>query len=100
MGLQNRWGKKANIFTFGNYKQSLIKAKEDTTKFKEVIDMIKGQTIVDCLSDDFYLLWKIKNLFVNAPTYEKYTKLDIAYKKMVSYKYPSNHDWNILIQLV
>jgi hypothetical protein len=53
------------MLTFENYKKNLIKAREDTSKFKEVTGMIKGQTIVDCLSDDFYLLWKIKNLFAN-----------------------------------
>jgi hypothetical protein len=62
--------------------------------------MIKGKTIVDCLSDDFYLLWKIKNLFSNTPTYDKYTELDITYKNMLLYKYPSNNDWDILMDLV
>ena len=62
--------------------------------------MIKGKTIVDCLSDDFYLLWKIKNLFANNPTYYNHTELDISYKNMISCKYPSNNDWDILMELV
>jgi len=77
-----------------------MKAKENTSKFKEVTGMIKGKMIVDCLSDDFYLLWQIKNLFATTPTYEKYIELDITCIKILSYKYPSDKDWDILIQLV
>jgi hypothetical protein len=33
------------------------------------------------------------------PTCEKYIELEIAYRKMVAYQYPSNEDWKLLIQL-
>jgi hypothetical protein len=55
---------------------------------------------VDLLIDDFYLLWKIKNLFPIPPTYENYTKLDIAYMKINSFNYPSSENWKLLIQLL
>jgi tRNA A58 N-methylase Trm61 len=48
MGLPDCWGKKGNFLTFENYKQNLFMARENTSKFKEVTRMIKGQTIVDC----------------------------------------------------
>jgi hypothetical protein len=55
---------------------------------------------VDILIDDFYLLWKIKNLFSSPPTYEKYIELDIAYKQMKAFNYPSSENWKLLIQLL
>jgi hypothetical protein len=45
--------------------------------------VLKGQTIVCKLIDDFHLLWKIKTLFPNIPSYDRYTELDIASRKMV-----------------
>jgi hypothetical protein len=52
--------------------------------------MLKGPIIVDLLDEDFFLLWKLKNLFVTTPTYERYTEVDISYKKMMTFKYPTN----------
>jgi hypothetical protein len=100
MGLPICWGKKGNLLSFESYRKKLFKARENVDKFQDMTRAIRGQTIVDSLIDDFYLLWKIKKLFSTVPTYEKYTKLDISYRKMMSYKYPSNEDWKVLIQLV
>jgi hypothetical protein len=49
MVLPSYCDKKGNVFTFENYKQNLIKAMEDSNKFKGVTGMIRGQTIVECL---------------------------------------------------
>jgi len=45
------------------------RGKED--RFERMDDILRGHTIVDIFIDDFYLLWKIKGLFSNPPTYEK-----------------------------
>jgi hypothetical protein len=37
------------------------------------------------------------DLFLTAPTYEKYIELDIAYMRMVAYHYPSNEDGKFII---
>jgi hypothetical protein len=59
--------------------------------------VIRRQTIVDNFIDDLYLLWKIKQLFLTTPTYDKYTELDIAYRRMVAYQYPLNEYRKLLI---
>jgi hypothetical protein len=100
MGLPTFWSKKGGILTFENYRQNLFKVRESDEKFNEMTGVIRGQTIVDNLIDDFYFLWQIKHLFLTAPTYDKYTELDIAYRRMVAYQYPSNEDWQVLIQLI
>jgi hypothetical protein len=80
--------------------KSLFIAREKDDKFQNMTNTLRGQTIVDLLIDDFYLLWQTKNLFSHAPTYEKYTKLDIAFRQMKYFSYPSDATWNLLLQLL
>ena len=65
-----------------------------------IVDTLRGQTIVDVLIDDSYFLWKIKILFSSPPTYEKYIELDIAYRQMNAFNYPSSENWRLLIQFI
>jgi hypothetical protein len=39
-------------------------------------------------------------MFSNSPSYDKYTELDIAYKKMMAFNYPSSENWRLIIQLL
>jgi hypothetical protein len=100
MGLPNFWSKKGGILTIENYRHNLFKVRESDENFDEMTVVIRGQTIVDSLIDDLCLLWQIKKLFLTAQTYDKYTELDIAYRKMVLYQYTSNEDWKLLFQLI
>jgi hypothetical protein len=71
------------LFSTEAYEDMLIKERDDITKFQDMDGVLKGQTIVCKLIDDFHLLWKIKTLFPNIPSYDRYTELDIASRKMV-----------------
>jgi hypothetical protein len=62
-------------------------------------EVFTGQTIVDILTDDFYLLWQIKNMFSSPLSYEKYIELDID-RKVMDFNYPSSENWKLLIQLL
>ena len=83
------WDKKGNLFSLQNYQKNLIKSREDTSKFIGITRMLKGQIIVDLLDEDFFLLWKLRNLFVIIPTFERCTEVDISYKKIMTFKYPT-----------
>jgi len=85
MGLPNCWSKKWGIVTFESYRQSLFKVRENEDKFKEMTWVIRGQVIVDSLIDEIYILLQIKSLFLTAPSYDKYTELDIATRKTLLY---------------
>ena len=87
-GLPECWDKNGNLFSLQNYHKFLIKAKEDTNKYRGITGMLKGPIIVDLLDEDFLLLWQLRNLFVITPTYERYTEVDISYNKMMNLKYP------------
>jgi hypothetical protein len=100
MGLPSTWDDKGKLLSFEIYRNNLFIIRESEEKFQGMVDTLRGKTIVDLLIDDFYLLWKIKNLFSSPPTYEKYTELDITYRKMKSFNYPSSETWKLLIQLL
>jgi hypothetical protein len=57
MGLSTYWGKKGNVLSFESYRHSLFKTRENIKKIQEMSGALKGQTIVDSLINDFYLLW-------------------------------------------
>jgi len=80
LGLSSTWSDKRKFLSFEEYRKSMLIARESESKFQDMADQLRGQIIVDLLMDDFHLLWQIKNLFLNPPTYEKYTKLDITYR--------------------
>jgi hypothetical protein len=90
MGLLEIYGKKG-LLPFPEYQPLLVNERENANKFKEATRVLQEQTIVDLLDEDFFLLWHLRNLF-DTPTYKRYTEVDIAYKKMISCKYPSSQD--------
>ena len=83
MGLPSCWDKNRIFIQQRAYEDMLIKARDDITKFQLMDGVLKGQLIVFNLIDGFNLLCKIKTLFPNIPSYDRYTKLDIASRKMV-----------------
>jgi hypothetical protein len=87
-GLPSAWDKDGKLFSYGDLRIFLFISREKYDKFQKMNNTLRGQTIVYVLIDDFYLLWKINNLFSHTPTYENYTKLDIAFRQMKYLSYP------------
>jgi hypothetical protein len=100
MGLPSAWNDKGKLLSYESYRKNLFVARDSEAKFQGMDNNLRGKTIVDLLIDDFYLLWQIKNIFLSPPTYEKYTELDIAYRHMKSFNYPSSETWNFFIHLL
>jgi len=97
MGLPSAWYKYAKLLPYEGYKEILFISREKDDKFQNISNNLASQIIVDLLIDEFYLLWKMKNLFTHTPTYEKITKLDITFRKMKTFIYPSNMFWKHII---
>jgi hypothetical protein len=79
MGLHVAWTDKGKLSSFEEYRKNVFIARENNSKFQGMYDKLRGRVIVDLLMDDFHLLWLIKDLFPNPPTYEKYIDIDISY---------------------
>jgi len=64
---------------------------------------MKGMPIGKFLYQDFenlfYLQHEVKNLFVNKPTFAKYTEADEVYRRMVNIKLPDTETWEKLNDL-
>jgi hypothetical protein len=63
MGLPSAWDKDGKLLSYEGYKEILFISREKDDKFQNMSNNLAGQIIVDLLIDDFYLLWKMKNLF-------------------------------------
>jgi hypothetical protein len=59
MALPSCWDKNRNCIRHEAYEDMLIKSRDDITKSEDMDGVLKVQTIVCKLIDDFHLLWKI-----------------------------------------
>ena len=62
--------------------------------------MPDGKVLYQTLENLFYLQHEVKHLFVNKPTFAKYTKADEIYRKMVNIKLPDADIWENLNDLL
>jgi len=60
MGLPSCWDKNGNCIRQEAYKYMLIKSRGDITKYQDMDGVLKFQTIVYKLINDFHLLLQIK----------------------------------------
>jgi hypothetical protein len=56
MVLPSAWNDKGKLLSFEGYMKNLFTIRENEEKFQGIIDNLRGQTIVDLLIGDFYLL--------------------------------------------
>ena len=59
-----------------------------------------GKVIYQTFKNLFYLQHEVKRLFVNKPTFAKYTKVDEVYRRMVNIKLPYIETWKKLNDLL
>lgn len=74
----------------------LLRERNQVDKFAHIAGVMKGQTIMDKLIDDFYLLYQVKNIFSIVPNYQKYTELGVPYRILSAFHHPARVDWNKL----
>jgi len=48
----------------------------------------------------FYLQHEVKHLFINNPTFAKYTKADEIYRKMINIQLPNEEIWGKMNDLL
>lgn len=82
-----------------DYHSLLVQQKNEEEKFNDMEKHLKGQTIVDKLSDDFELLFYFKEIKNNLPppSYMLSMELEFMTREMVSFEYLMANSWmNIL----
>lgn len=63
------------------YQQRFHYIEIDKAKFSKIKGTIIGKDFMEGIDYDLLIQNEIKHLFINRPTFEKYTKVDESYKK-------------------
>ena len=58
--------------------------------------MPTGKVLYQTFENLFYLQHEVKRLFVNKPTFAKYTEADEIYRKMINIQLPDVETWDKL----
>ena len=72
----------------------------DKSKFVWIKVELSGQNLLQILVDDIFICYVIKYLFIYKPSFERYTKVDEAFKKIIYLEYPNDEKWEKLVKLV
>ena len=82
-GLPSHWDIQGNLLSRETYETLLVeeKSKIDNTHEKTVV--LKGTTIVNYLHKHFQLLWMVRTLFLDKPTYTKIIAFILEHHKLV-----------------
>ena len=59
-----------------------------------------GKVLYKIFENLFYLQYEVKHLFINKPTFAKYTEADEIFRRMVKIKLPDAEYWEKLIDLL
>jgi hypothetical protein len=73
----------------------------DHSKFENVEENLKGETLVEHLLIDFKILKQFKTMNIGLPfmKYSSYIDLEILIKEMMDYDTPSDLQWKEIVRL-
>ena len=91
--LPSCWDLQGNSLPWESYETFLVeeKIKIDGTHEKTIV--LKGSTIVNYLNKDFKLIWMVKTLFIDNPTYSSVTTFRMALNKLEEAEKPNVPLW-------
>jgi hypothetical protein len=100
-GLQSFWDGKGSLYNQEDYNSLLIQCRMYHSKFEAMEEIMKGPSLVECLSIEFEILNKFKPVKVGMSTmyYDMCIDLEIFIKAMMDYKIPSESKWKEIVQL-
>jgi len=83
-----------------DYNRRIREAEEDHASNSSMKGMPTRKVLYQTFENLFYLQHEVKHLFVNRPTFAKYTEADEIYRKMVNIKLPDVDIWEKLNDLL
>ena len=69
VGLPSCWGLGRSLFSWDYYENLLVLTKIKVDNTHEKTQVLKGATVIQFLQRHFQLLWLVKNLFAERPSY-------------------------------
>lgn len=95
--IKNSQGK---IVTEEEYQRLLHRVAMDKSKFSRIKGDISGQSLLKKLFDNIFVCYDMRHLFIVKATFQKYTEVDEALRKMVTLTFPIEDEWEHLINLI
>lgn len=83
-----------------NYQERLYKVAKYNSKFSKVKGMINGKAFLEGIQDDLFIEHEIHHLILTKPKFEKYTKVDETYGKVITFSCPSEQEWDRFLDLI
>lgn len=72
------------------YSEKIYTIAIDTSKFVGIKGHVIGKTFIEALEFDLTIKHEIKHIFMNKPTFEKYTEVDEIYRKLINISIPND----------
>lgn len=83
-----------------NYKQRLHEISLNRAKFSKFKGIIIGKEFLEGLEYDIFIQHEIQHLFITKPTFEKYSKVDEAYRKVTKFSILDDQRWDKVLELI
>lgn len=83
-----------------NYNRRIRKVDRDQVNTSSMKGIPTGKVLYQTFETLFYLQHVVKHLFVNRPTFSKYTEVDEIYRKMVNIQLRDADTWEKLNDLL
>jgi len=88
------------LMPHGNYNKKIREVARDQANNSSMKEMRIGKVLYQTFENLLYLQHEVKHLFVNRPTFVKYTEEDEIYRRMVNIKLPDADTWEKLNDLL
>jgi hypothetical protein len=86
--------------TLSDYKQKILTIAKYGSKFVGILGSITGKAYLETLQLDLSIQHEIKYIFINKPTFSKYTGMDETYRRLLKVSIPSQKRWEDLCALL
>ena len=81
-----------------DYWRRIKEISRETAKFSNIKGTMIGRTLLGTLSNDIFIQYEIKHVFVVRPTFAKYTEMDEVYRKVIKLTILDEQRWEKLCE--
>ena len=94
-GLPCFWDNENKLISRPEYKEMLIKARSDHSKFKDMVKGLKGTMVVNKMRQDFELPFLFREIKPKLPVFTEdlLIELDVLVKEMTDAYVPNDNTW-------
>jgi FtsZ-binding cell division protein ZapB len=94
-GLPCFWDNENKLISGPEYKEMLIKARSDHSKFKDMVKGLKGTVVVNKMRQDFELPFLFREIKPKLPVFteDPLIELDVLVKEMTDASVPNDNAW-------